>query len=176
MQRITLWLLAGLALTTTALLGASEPIDTKDSKMVSQPVVERPCRWTGFYLGLHAGNAWEDLSFVERDESDPSYEFHQDGFVGGGQVGFNLQLWSFLVVGVEGTFAGTNVTDRAAINSNNEPSNGRLDMDWLATVGGRLGVTFWKNRVFVYAKGGAAFTHFDYHTEEALGNERFHAD
>lgn len=153
-----------------------EQIQRTDSKAMPEPLVlEKPCTWTGFYIGIHGGYGWGDNSFLELDESDPAYHFHPDGFVGGGQAGFNLQLW-FLVLGVEGTFAGTDLGDSDLIDPNGEPSHGHVDTDWIGTIGGRLGVTFWKNRVLLFAKGGAAFTNFDYHTGEVDGNERFHAD
>src|SRR3954469_6845357 len=153
-----------------------EPIDTKESKVVQQMPVERECRWTGFYLGGFGGYSWGDASFRELHESDPSYLFDQDGWFGGGQIGFNLQVGSLLVFGVEGTFAGGDFSDSADIRAGGERSRGHIDSDWLATVGGRLGLSFCRNHVLVYAKGGAAFTQFNYHTVEIGGSEVFDAD
>jgi opacity protein-like surface antigen len=159
------------------LLAGPERIDTKDSKVTTQPVVEKECRWTGFYIGAHGGYSWGESSFLELNETDPPYLFDHDGFFGGGQAGFNLQLGSFFVLGVEGTFAGGDFGDTADIvTTGNERSRGDIDSSWIATVGGRVGITFCKNRLLVYGKGGAAFTQFDYHTKEVAGTEVFDAD
>lgn len=154
-----------------------EPLNTTDSKVVTQPPVEeKACRWTGFYLGGHGGYGWGDLSFRELDETDPPYLFEQDGFFGGGQAGFNLQLGSFFVLGVEGTFSAGDFDDSADIRAGGERSRGHVDSDWVATAAGRVGFSFWHNRMLAYAKGGVAFTQFDYHTQELGGSEVFDAD
>ncbi len=163
-------------ITAGSLFAGPEPIAT-DSKVMQQPVVEQPmCRWTGFYLGGHAGYAWSgDASFLELEESDPPFEFNDvDGFVGGGQVGFNLQLGSWFVIGVEGTFASFDIDDHAKISDGSEETRGTYDRDWLATVGGRVGVTFCKNRILAYAKGGVGFSNWDFNTHEVGADERFH--
>jgi outer membrane immunogenic protein len=178
MNRLTHFVAAVVLLSGfNSLVAGPERIETKDYKAAPEPApIPVPCKWTGFYIGVHGGYSWGDQSFLEQDESDPAYEFNQDGFFGGGQVGFNLQLWSFLVLGVEGTFAGADLSDSANIEIDGERSRGHVDTDWIATIGGRLGFTFWKNRILAYAKGGAAFTSFDYHTEEIGGGENFNAD
>ena len=179
MKRMSIW----LAVVTIALIGddrliaGPEPLEPKDYKAAPQPIVEeQPCRWTGFYIGGHGGYSWGGQSFLELDESDPAYLFDQDGVFGGGQVGANLQLGSWFVIGVEGTFAGGDFDGSDDIFPGGEHSRGRVDSDWIATVGGRVGVSFWRNRLLAYAKGGAAFTSFDYRTEEVQGSgERFDA-
>lgn len=155
-----------------------EAIEAKDSKVIPQEVApEQICRWTGFYIGAHGGYSWGDLSFVERNETDPPYLFDQDGVFGGGQAGFNLQIGSWFVLGVEGTFAGGDFSDSADIFPGGEHSRGHVDSNWVGTVAGRAGLSFWKNRVLVYARGGVAFADFDYHTEEVQATgERFDAD
>lgn len=179
MKALVISIAAVSVLGTATLFAGPEQIDAKDYKAAPAPapIVEKSCTWTGFYIGGHGGYSWsDDLSFLELDENDPAYRFDQDGFFGGGQVGFNLQLGSFFVLGVEGTFAGGDFNDAADIVFSGERSRGHVDSDWIATVGGRVGFTFWRNRILVFAKGGAAFTQFDYHTEEVGGSETFSAD
>lgn len=180
MKRLTIWLGMAIALLAAdRLMAGPEPIETKDYKAAPQPIVEQPsCRWTGFYIGAHGGYSWGDLSFRELDETDPAYEFDPEDFFGGGQVGANLQLGPWFVIGVEGTFSGGDFSDGADIftNGGGEHSRGHVDSDWIATVAGRVGVSFWHNRLLAYARGGAAFTEFDYDTEEVGGSERFHAN
>jgi outer membrane immunogenic protein len=155
-----------------------EAISPKESKGVIQPVVEKECCWTGFYIGGFGGYGWGDsLSFNENHEVDPAYIFNQDNFFGGGEAGFNLQVGPRFVLGIEGTFAGGNFDDSASIDANGEISDGRVTSDWIGTIAGRAGVTFWKNRLLAYVKAGAAITQFDYHTEEQSRNgEQFNAN
>jgi len=49
--------------------------------------------WTGLYIGAHAGWAGADRTFERTFFGDvtaaPGFAQHPDGFVGGGQIGFN---------------------------------------------------------------------------------------
>jgi outer membrane immunogenic protein len=178
MKRLVFSLGIAVALSGAGRLFAGpEAIDTKDYKAQPEPiVVEKECRWTGFYIGGHGGYAWGgDSSFLELDESDPSFDFERSGFFGGGQAGFNLQLGSWFVIGVEGTFSAGDFNDNTRIDKGADFDDGHLDTDWIATVGGRLGVSFCKNRLLAYLKGGAAFTDYDFDTHEVGDNGRFHA-
>jgi outer membrane immunogenic protein len=106
--------------------------------------------WTGFYIGGHAGGGFANSSW-----SDPftgaNNTFNNSGFLGGGQVGANVQF-NALVLGAEGDFSWTNLkgsgTDSIgnAINTNT---------NWTSTITGRVGVAF--DRLLAYGKGGVAF-------------------
>ena len=160
------------------ILAGPEPLDTKESKAVVQPTPPPECNWTGFYIGGHGGYTWSgDWSFKELDETDPPFEFDRDGFFGGGQAGFNLQLGSMFVIGVEGTFSGGDLIDKTRIDKGGgDIDEGHLNSHWIATVGAKIGVTFWHNRLLAYGKAGAAFTDYDFNTREIGDNGRFHAD
>jgi outer membrane immunogenic protein len=116
--------------------------------------------WTGFYVGAHVGWARVDLDSTVV-AAPPGFGTgglggsSDDGFLGGGQVGFNYQVgvWVFGIegdiawtdIGRSGTFAplpGVLVTDSVGV-------------DWLATVTGRIGYAF--GNALVYAKGGVAW-------------------
>jgi outer membrane immunogenic protein len=156
------------------LLAGPEKLEAKDYKSAPSPVVVQPCNWTGFYVGAHGGYAWGEHSFLELNESDPAYDFEGQGFFGGGQVGFNLQLGSFFVLGIEDEFAAGGIDDSDVLETG-EASAGTIENDWTGTTAVRIGVTFCKNRLLAYAKGGVAFAHFDYHTDDGNG-ETFNAD
>jgi outer membrane immunogenic protein len=107
--------------------------------------------WSGFYIGGHVGagfanSAWSD-PFTGANNTFNSGA----GFLGGGQVGANLQL-NRLVLGVEGDFSWTGLkgsgTDSLGdtINTNTR---------WTSTVTGRVGAAF--DRLLIYSKGGVAF-------------------
>jgi outer membrane immunogenic protein len=96
--------------------------------------------WSGAYVGIHGGYAWG-----ETDGDDP-VDGDLEGFVIGGQIGYNWMLGDSFLLGLEGdaSYSDQNVTD-----------GGEYDVDYLATVRGRLGFAF--DRFLVYGTGGAAF-------------------
>jgi len=179
MKRIVLLLapIAAALIGTGYLCAGPEPLDTKESKAVVQPAPPPECNWTGFYIGGHAGYAWGDASFKENFQSDPSFDFDRAGFFGGGQAGYNLQLGHWFVLGLEGTFSGWDGNDDIRVDANGEEKAGHLDdSDWIATVGGRAGVSFWQNRLLGYVKGGVAFSQWSFTEHEVGGTETFHLD
>jgi len=144
--------------------------------------------WTGFYAGFNAGYAFDASSFdgttavvasgasgIFRNPglvggngaaifSDRS---SQEGFTGGGQIGYNYQFTpgSGVVVGIEAdaqyvdfgrnrgrnaTFIGTPNPDLTFINP-----NGLSSLDFFGTVRGRIGYAF--DRVLFYGTGGFAY-------------------
>jgi len=73
-----------------------------------------------------------------------------NGFLGGGQVGFNYQVGQF-VFGVEGDFTGTGI--KGGVNALGATFNNTVN--WTSTVTGRAGLAF--DRWLVYGKGGVAW-------------------
>jgi outer membrane immunogenic protein len=110
--------------------------------------------WTGFYIGGNLGGAWESSTIT-----DPffgvSFSNSRSGFVGGGQVGYNWQLSPQWVIGIEGTFDGTDIRSEDASLALGLVATSKVD--WIATVAGRLG---WAaNNWLFYAKGGGGWVH-----------------
>jgi outer membrane immunogenic protein len=89
--------------------------------------------WTGFYVGGHVGYGWGDLNGVD-----------VDGFLGGVQVGANLQFARNWVIGVEADIAATDI------------GVGGLRQDWLFTARARLGYAW--DRTMLYVTAGIAAT------------------
>jgi len=128
--------------------------------------------WSGFYVGVNAGYGWGDSDnsfFVPAGTfaTAPgatgvvSFSDENDGFVGGAQVGYNVQFGSF-VVGVEADlqFADLGNNDGVAFIPAGFPATyvpaGRgSDLEWFGTVRARAGFAF--DRVLVYATGGFAY-------------------
>jgi outer membrane immunogenic protein len=156
--------------------------------------------WTGFYVGVNAGYGFGD----EDDNNLGSYflpagsvinspgtagtltvlngfGFNNDndneGFVGGGQIGYNYQIGSF-VIGVEadiqwadlgggnnnlgfglvpGAYTFVGVPGLAFAGGPAVFTNGGVnnDIEWFGTVRARLGVAF--DRALIYATGGFAY-------------------
>lgn len=176
MKRLLVWL--GLAI---ALIGAdrafagAEQMESKDFKAAPAPIVEPGCKWTGFWIGIHGGYGWGDAGLEEIDDEDSGFRHGQEGFVGGGQAGYNHQVNSWFVIGIEGDLAGSAIDETSEFSDSSEDDDEvvrlHTDIDYIATIGGRLGATFLDNRVFAFFKGGAAFIGFDYTLREFEGGE-----
>jgi len=114
--------------------------------------------WTGIYIGGYAGSTWgsANWTFVPGfARTSPDF----DGFIGGGQVGFNYQIGNS-VIGIEADGGWTNA--RGGRSCPNILFNCENKMDWLSTVTGRLGYAW--GRTLVYAKGGFAAAGMDERT------------
>ena len=123
--------------------------------------------WSGFYAGLHAGYAWGDRDIVTSgfptDPDPTSFSYDSDGWLLGGQVGFNAQVnqWVF---GVEGDLAWSGVDGGFGVTTHPPLLRGwgageTHDMKWLGTLRGRLGVAF--DSFLLYGTGGLAFAKID---------------
>jgi len=139
---------------SVACIHAASAADLPPARMppAVAPVVYAPpvYNWTGIYVGGNIGGGFANSSW-----SDPitgaNNTFSKDGFIGGGQIGANVQF-NWLVLGIEGDFDWTglkgNGTD-SSLNSINTKTQ------WTSTVTGRVGAAF--DRLLVYGKGGIAF-------------------
>lgn len=132
--------------------------------------------WTGFYAGFNAGYAFTESDTirtvgigalqnnVNNNLRRPSVRASQDGFTGGGQIGYNYQFTpgSGIVVGLEADAQYTDLQRTVresiflpAINPNQLTNTYRTDLSFLGTVRGRVGYAF--DRFMVYGTGGFAY-------------------
>ena len=128
--------------------------------------------WTGFYVGGNLGGVVENASgtsnFTDTTPNPPnpqSNSFTNTSFLGGVQAGYNWQFAPLWVAGIEAdwdwTNTGYNFCRQTSVSSVACSDNGfgfetiNSKTDWLATLRGRLGVT-WGNWLF-YGTGGAAW-------------------
>jgi len=119
----------------------AQPYPTKAPEAV---FVEPVFTWTGFYIGANAGYAW---GTGEGALDSELLDLSPDGFIGGGQIGFNYQLGNNVVVGVEADFQGGDVKDSAyGVQS---------QLDYFGTVRARLGYAM--DNVMPYVTGGLAW-------------------
>jgi outer membrane immunogenic protein len=137
---------------------------------ISMPAVAQTWSWTGFYVGGHLGagwgNKWWDstgqgpfgLPVAPQDIGQNFGTTSVDGFLGGGQIGFNYQA-GLLVWGVEADASRTDMEGKfpcfAIAHAAAAFSTCSSKIDWIGTIIGRLGVTV--DRALVYAGGGAAW-------------------
>ena len=148
---------------------------------VKAPAGSAPVNWTGFYIGGFGGAGYGhgDPTFAPTVGNiatvlpfpGATADNRIAGFLGGGTIGYNYQTGAW-VWGVEGDVAWTNAKGSVACGNlvsgqgGNAPANALFNstchdnLDWLATVAGRLGYTW--GRALYYAKAGAAWTHEEF--------------
>jgi outer membrane immunogenic protein len=115
------------------------------------PVVAAMYNWSGFYIGAHAGGGWSEKCFTFVGASDGCHD--ADGWLAGGQVGFNVQSGQF-VFGVEfsGSWADINGSHTALLVPADSYST---DINSLLLFTGRVGMAF--DRLLIYVTGGGAW-------------------
>ena len=141
-------LLASVALFGFAGAASAADLPARAAPPVAPIIAAAPIfTWTGFYVGVNAGYGWLNNDRIY----DPIFGFTSDdnngGFVGGGQVGYNYQIGSF-VVGLEGDI------QYADFGGDNDLFDRNSD-DWFGTVRARAGVAF--GQALIYATGGFAY-------------------
>src|SRR3984893_14041257 len=117
---------AGAVALTGAALAADLPSRAPPPVYLPPPPI---LTWTGFYIGLNAGYTFGGSNSVDVDTASgvalpPLQSFqpaadavaasatgnlslHNSGFIGGGQVGYNLQFANSWLVGIEADIQGT---------------------------------------------------------------------
>jgi outer membrane immunogenic protein len=139
------------------------------------PAVVAAYNWSGFYVGVNAG--WlttrdNDVTFSGTDTGagglgtalalggiPRSLGVSSDGFIGGGQIGYNWQV-SQWVFGLEADLQWADAGGSSTVNITAPglvpiATTASSDLNWLGTVRGRLGIAW--DRVLVYATGGLAY-------------------
>ncbi len=174
-----------LLLASTVLAGLTAVASAADLPRRAAPPVFVPVpvfTWTGFYAGINAGYGFGTGNDNNRTTTvlatAPVFapgavgaavfnnRNNNEGFVGGGQIGYNYQFTpgSGVVIGVEAdaqyvdfgsqrnnaSIIGANVNNLTFVNP-----NGLSGLDYFGTVRGRLGYAF--DRTLVYGTGGFAY-------------------
>lgn len=170
MKRI---LLAGV-LTASSTLASAADLPSQIAPPVSPPPV---FTWTGFTIGVTAGYAFDSVhSFTTTGNNAhtmaelvsgahlPFIELTNNGFIGGGELGYNYQFANTsefgqagIVIGIEADAAyagpGSSLTYERATGG---PTNNFYSRtEFLGTVRGRLGYAV--NNILVYGTGGFAY-------------------
>ncbi len=154
-----------------------------------------PPMWTGFYAGLNAGyNFGTNANVFSQNwgtnwvtpvgdavlpgtapiSMDALASNTQSGFIGGGQVGYNYQYGSNILLGVEADIQGIGIRGSSrggGAAAGVGPAVGQVPgattlavgqtgiqggVDWLGTVRGRIGY-LWTPTLLVYGTGGFAY-------------------
>jgi outer membrane immunogenic protein len=133
--------------------------------------------WTGFYIGANVGWAGAADTIVNTGSYTGAGGFStlltvgaipaaltmtNTGFIGGGQIGYNWQVWPSWVLGIEADFQGV---DAKGINSHTflgRPAFASIttaynrELDSLGTLRGRFGYLWFPSLLF-YGTGGLAY-------------------
>lgn len=178
-----------LSLVATALLASGASAADLPRRAAPPPVFAEPAfTWTGFYAGLNAGYgaasdtvrntappaAGTDAQTILTELNAARLSLHSQGFVGGGQLGYNHQFTpgSGVVLGIEADAQYADLSRRRSWKYPWDVSTGdvhsvgrhtlsvRTALDYLGTVRGRLGYAF--DRVLIYGTGGFAYGQTDY--------------
>ncbi|MFZ0497472.1 MAG: outer membrane beta-barrel protein [Methylocella sp.] len=149
--------------------------------------------WTGLYLGVNAGYTWSNNNLVDTDASpggcNPAFPgcavtpnlsvtsaslatfslpAKTDGFIGGGQIGYNYQFNNSFVAGIEAdlqgiagahassSFDNTLANPNFTTNSIDQSVAVSKSLDYLGTIRGRLGFLITPT-LLVYGTGGLAY-------------------
>ena len=179
----------GVGLTAFAGPEALPPLDSKDKEVMAAPAPPAPT-WSGFYIGINAGYTFSDSDNFATDAENIQFcgagcggglavanaaaagattalSITDDGFIGGGQIGYNYQFAHSWVAGLEADFQGTtasgNATTSNVVGVVGVPANSvatvvsaEKSLDFLGTVRGRIGFLVTPT-LLVYGTGGLAY-------------------
>lgn len=174
MQMFKNVLLAGVFMLVPA---AAFAADLAPKPVEPIPPEETPAfTWTGFYAGLNAGygrgNLDTDLRAIPTATANAlsraigfslaggsgRVKDTANGFIGGGQVGYNYQFDPHWVVGAETDlqYAGIDSTVRV-LGDDDIPIAVKTQVDWYGTARLRAGYAF--DNFLIYGTGGLAYGH-----------------
>ena len=177
MKRIAIALLTGAALAA----GISQGASAADMAVKAAPPPPAPT-WTGVYVGVHAGAAWQSTpTWAFTDPNAPADLFFPVplplggspglGGVGGLQAGYNWQFAPSWVAGVEADISWASLGDHRTqglflAGGGPAPAGNAVQMtantNWLASARARLGyVGLWNNTLW-YVTGGGAWVNTEY--------------
>jgi len=141
---------AVLAAAMTALLaGSAYAADLPARHMpVKAPVAVPYYNWTGLYLGVNAGYGWSRMTDSAGASVNPN------GFIGGGQIGYNWQVNQF-VLGLEADFQGSAQKESFTGISAFGLTTASFRERYFGTIRARVGYAW--DRALLYVTGGFAY-------------------
>jgi outer membrane immunogenic protein len=176
MNKLATYVVAG-----AALIGA--PAFAADIAVKAPPPAPAPVyNWTGWYVGVNAGASFGNVNtgvnvepFFINGNNFFAHSFsnreYPDGFMGGGQIGYNWQYSPLIVVGLEADIQGALERDsNNLINSSIEAggnigrqvsltdvTNYTTQINWFGTARIRIGCVWGNGDVMSYVTGGLAY-------------------
>jgi outer membrane immunogenic protein len=145
MHRFVKLVIGAVALAAVPQLASGADIQ---ARRAAQPPVTAPVsvyNWTGLYLGVHAGYGWGDIESID-----------QNGWFGGGQIGYNWQAaGSPWVFGLEADVAGGSIDGSGSATAAGFDISGESKVRVFGT--GRARVGFANGPWLPYLTGGVAW-------------------
>jgi len=153
-------------LAAAAAVGLASVASAADMPMKAPPPAPGLSNWQGFYAGLNAGGGWDaDVHSIVISTSPlvlggypaTTNGTNASGALGGATFGYNWQR-SNVVFGLEADIDASSIRNSfpgRVINGFGDTLTAEKDLNYVATIRGRLGFAF--NNVLVYGTGGFAF-------------------
>ena len=116
--------------------------------------------WDGPYIGASVGYGWATVTDNTSPDSSAA-----NGWLLGGQLGYNFHLSDTLVGGVEGDL---NWNDQQGSGFTGVDAGDSYRINWDGSIRGRLGLDF--DGVLPYVEAGIAFANADLDTPAAINN------
>jgi outer membrane immunogenic protein len=138
------------ALTTAILLAWGGYAIAADAVVEEVVVVDTAYDWSGVYLGVQGGYGWADADFSIFTNPVTNFTVDADGPFVGGYAGYNFQ-WDRFVAGIEGDINASWIDEDDGV--------GDIDIDWFASIRGRVGYAW--DRTLFFGTAGWAFAHAD---------------
>jgi outer membrane immunogenic protein len=138
--------------------------------------------WTGWYVGVNAGASFGNVKtdfnatpvIFGPQQVTPGFGFsdrkYPDGFIGGGQIGYNWRYSPLIIAGIEADFQGALERDSAnlsnpfsfpipavALVTGTGTTDYTAKIDWFGTVRARIGYVWGNGDVMSYLTGGLAY-------------------
>ncbi|AMN41372.1 outer membrane protein [Rhodoplanes sp. Z2-YC6860] len=178
------------AFVVMALVGSANAADMPIKAVPMKAPFAPSFSWTGFYAGVHAGWGFNDPAGTSTATGagitglTAQHNLDSNGPLFGGHAGYNWQINPRLVIGIEGDITGTGIKTSSAqtplCSASNpqcapgQPINGGVmtmsqEVNWLASIRGRLGTTWGPG--LIYVTGGAAWANVD--SKAATGDAGF---
>ena len=139
---------------------------------VKAPYIRSVFDWTGLYVGAHAGFGRGSSTAVLADPATSTTSNSFGGMIGGVQAGYNYQLPSGMLLGVEADISFPNyLTSNSVVSS---LATARSDVteqsDYMGTARGRVGYV--AGPWLVYATGGLAWAGERFLNTPAIGSDK----
>ena len=152
---------SGVGLGMLALANAAAAADLP----LKAPALRTVYDWTGFYIGGHVGYGGGSLGPGTNPMPEQGVLFPPSitGLIGGYQAGYNRQLSSHVVLGIEADASFGSPVDAPRLT----PNPFDTTIDYVSTVRGRAGYAF--DRWMPYLTGGFAWGHSHINVNDAAG-------
>jgi outer membrane immunogenic protein len=132
--------------------------------------------WSGAYIGVVGGYGWGESDYsadvvLSADNTTPAGASVDDtidveGFLLGGQLGYDFDLGNGFVLGVAGDMSWSGMDGKECVETglggcdgDPDQSDASADINWLATIRGRAGFT--TGSMLIYGTGGLAIADAD---------------